>query len=108
MNWSAITLEDVIVFGYSLVGTLFLFYCFVVFLQREINNKIRLSLTILFLCIGIFFFNSAGRILTGYSDGFTLLTLISALMLAAVGCVCVYIIHRENRNQEKSKQLKRK
>jgi len=100
MNLLEITLEDVIIWGYSIVGSLFIFYFFIIFLQREINNKIRLSLSTLFFSIGLFFFNSAGRILTGYSEGFTVIALINALLLAGIGLVCVHIIHKESRKRK--------
>lgn len=99
MSLSNLPLEDLAIWGYSFVGTLFLFYCFIVFIQVRINNKVRLALSLLFLTIGLFFFNAAGKILTGHGYEFTIIALVNALLLAGIGLICTYIIYKESRKE---------
>ena len=101
MKILGININDLVVWSYFLIGGLFIFYWLLVFIQREISNRIRLGLSTLFLTIGFFFMNAAGKILSGHNFEFTLLTLVNSMLLAGVGLICVYIIYRENEKNKK-------
>lgn len=96
MNVFGLNLDSLAIWAYSFVGTLFAFYAFIIFLQRRVNNKARLTLSSLFFVIGLFFFNSAGKIMTGFNQ-FTILAVINSILLAAIGLILVMVVHKENR-----------
>ena len=89
-------MNDLIIWSYFLIGTLFVFYFFAIFIQRRIKSSIRIILSMLFLVIGFFFFNTAGEMLTDGNVQFALIALISAFVMALVGLVCVLVLYREN------------
>ncbi len=101
MEILGVNITNLYVWSFFLIGGLFMFYFLIVFTQRAISNRIRLGLSTLFLTIGFFFFNAAGKVLMGHNFEFTLITLLNAIMLAGVGLVCVYMIYRENRKNKK-------
>lgn len=94
-------MDNLAIWIYSIVGTLFMFYTFFIFIQKCINNKLRLTLSGSFLIIGLFFFNLAGDLITGY-EGFTTFAIMNAIMLAALGSICVYYVFKENSKRNKA------
>ena len=79
----------------SVAGTLFTCYSFATFIQRKIENKIRLVLSTLFLTTGFLFFSAVGSILTGQAIQFTILSLCIIVLLMIIGFIFVYMLYKD-------------
>lgn len=90
---------DVIMYTYFVIGTAFLFYAYMVFIQTRVSNPIRFSLTALFLFLGFLFMNTGGKILNDYSVNFERIGIIISLIVLLIGGACTWVLFSINRKR---------
>lgn len=102
------TINELAVYTYFLIGTVFIFFSVLILTLNKINNGLRLSIAGLFLTVGFYFFNSAGKILTNYDVGFMKLSLVNSCIVTVLASVLVYVVYKLNKEKiEHQRNLKR-
>lgn len=103
---TVLTINEWVVFSYFLIGFIFIFYFVLTMTQTRIDNRLRLSLSGLFLTCGFFFTNSAAKL---YYDNlsFVKTTLASSFMLLVVASILVYVVHRLHKQKVINEDLEK-
>jgi hypothetical protein len=78
-------IDKIVVVSYAIIGALFMYYFFIIYLRKELHQKIRVPSCLLFLTASFMFFSASGKIMSGYNDILTHITLWTCVAFAACG-----------------------
>lgn len=88
-------------YAYFIIGAIFLFYSYFIFIQTRVKNTLRFSMTALFLFLGFLFMNTGGKILNDYSVNFERIGITISVIVLLVSGACTWVISSMNQNKYK-------